>query len=101
LSIVEAIYFLEIENFESLAATWLKKISIVPMSDIESSYLDKTPKFLNLHFRYARMRFALYPNIDHDQLIKESEQATIYEEYEDSETRLARRQIALIAYTMA
>lgn len=101
LSIVEAIYFLEIENFESLADTWLKKISIVPMSDRESSSLDKTPKLLNLHFRYARMKFALYPNIDPDQLIKEAEQATIFEEYEDSETRLARRQIALIAYTMA
>ncbi len=101
LSIVEAIYFLEIENFENLADTWFKKISIVPMSDRESSSLDKSPTLLNLHFRYARMKFALYPNISPDQLIKESEEATTFEEYEDSETRLARRQIALIAYTLA
>lgn len=101
LSIVEAIYFLEIENYENLANTWFKKIGIVPMSDRESSSLDKSPNLLILHFRYARMRFALYPNINPDQLMKEVEQATTFEEHEDAETRLARRQITLIAYTLA
>lgn len=101
LSVAEAVYFLKIDNDKTLAKFWFEKIDIVPLSDKELSYTDNSPKLINLHFRYARMKFALDSNITPNQLIKEAERQTTFEEYDDNETRLARRQIALIAITLA
>jgi len=101
LSIVEAIYFLEIEDYKAIAQSWLNRVNIVPLSDRDTSTYDNSPKLINLHFRYARMRFVLNQSISPEQLVKEAEEQTTYEDYDDSDTRLARRQIALIAFTLA
>ena len=101
LSIVEAIYFLGIEDHKAIAQSWLNRVNIVPLSDGDISTNDNLPKLINLHFRYARMRFVLNQSISPEQLVKEAEERTTFKEYDDSDTRLARRQIALIAYTLA
>ena len=101
LSIVEAIYFCGIEDYGAIAQSWLERVNIVPLSDKDISTFDNSPKLIVLHFRYARMKFALNYSISPEQLIKEAEEQTIYEEYDDRDTRLARRQIALIAFTLA
>ena len=101
LSVVEAIYFLEIDDYKTLANIWFQKINVIPLSDKEVSSLDNSPKLFDLHFHYARMKFLLNPSITSDRLIKDTEMQTTYGEYEEDETKLARRQIALIAYTLA
>ena len=101
LSVVEAIYFLEIDDHKAIAQSWLKRLDFVPLSDREVASLDKSPKLFDLHFHYARMKFLLEPNITSEQLVKDAERQTTYSEHEENETKLARRQIALIAYALA
>ena len=101
LSISEAVYFLEIDDTKAIAQSWLERIDVVPLSDKEISSLDNSPKLFNLLFRHARMKFALDPNMTSEQLMKDAEKHTTFGEYEEDETRLARRQIALIAFTLA
>jgi hypothetical protein len=101
LSIVEVIYFLGIDGYKATAQSWLNRVKIVPLSDRDTSAHDNSPKLIDLLFRYARMRFALDQSISPEQLVKEAEEQTTYEDYDDRDTRLARRQIALIAFTLA
>ena len=43
LSIAESVYFLKIENYETIAKKWFEKTTIVPLSDRETS-LEQSPK---------------------------------------------------------
>jgi nucleoside phosphorylase len=100
LALIEAVYFLKIENFEEIAKKWLDRIPIIPLSDHEI-VRDNTPKLFNLQFRFARIKYLFEPALTADQLIKESESNTTFGEYDDSDTRLARCQLAFIAFNLA
>ena len=101
LSIAEAIYFLRIDRYEELAHHWLNKIDGIPLSDDETDYSGRLPHLINIQFRYARLCFAIKPNCTLDNLLKSSEEKTVFRDYEDEAERLVRRQIARIAYTLA
>lgn len=101
LSIAESVHFLEVDDYQAITKQWFEKIQIVPLSDREIATVDRSPKLIDLHFRYARLKFILNSELTSEQLLSETENKTFFEAYEDYETKSARRQIAFIAYTLA
>jgi hypothetical protein len=101
LSIAEAIYFLGIDHYEELARHWVDKIDGIPLSDDETDHSGHLPHLISIQFRYARLSFALDPSCTPHDLLKYSEEKTVFGDYEDEDERLVRRQTALIAYTLA
>lgn len=101
LSVAESVYFLGDKDLASDAKTWVDKTPMPPLSDQEVHSQDNSPALFHLQFRYARLRFLLEDSISPDSLLRESEAKTVFGDYEDDDTRLARRQLALIAFTLA
>jgi hypothetical protein len=101
LSIAEATYFLRIDRYEELARHWVDKIDGIPLSDDETDHSGRLPHLFSVQFRYARLCFALDPSCTPDRLLKDSEEKTVFGDYEDEDERLVRRQTALVAFTLA
>lgn len=101
LSITESTYFLGTEDTSDDTREWLGRTNITPLSDKEVTSRDNAPKLFVLQFRYARLKFILEDHLKPESLLQESEAQTIFGDYEDEETKLARRQLALVAFSLA
>jgi hypothetical protein len=101
LAIAEAIYFLKFDRYEELARYWVDKIDSIPLSDDETDHSGHLPHLISIQFRYARLCFALDLSCTPDNLLKDSEEKTVFGDYEGEDERLFRRQTALVAYTLA
>jgi hypothetical protein len=100
LSMAESIYFLDIKDRQEYVKKWLGEIKSIPLVDQEI-FPDNSPKLFLLQFKYARLKFLVDKTLEIDQVLKDAENITIFRDFDEDDTRKARRQLALIAITFA